>query len=234
MLTVASVSWVATVSVIVAAIALVASSVSAFVATRGLRVANQQALHARRAFVGSNFLSLMNKLQEEHARVARGRLKAHFSRECDYCQPPRGLRRRRASCDGHPLRWAGSGSSPPAVDADHAAQLFDQVGIMLRNDMIDAEPILNNWGVTILEIYIVSLAVVSDRRNWHVNPEHWRSFDELATKAAEDQSVPIWLRDAYFTVIGSARLDGLDATIAESSCLFSVPRSNRQRGSQRV
>jgi hypothetical protein len=229
----ASVSWATVVSLFVAFLAVCVSSLSAFVAAQGLRVAHQQALHAQRAFLGSNFLALMNKLQEESARTARGRLKAHFSHECSDCQPRR-FCRPKAACDGHPLRWVGSRSSAPAIDADRAAQLFDQVGIMLDNEMIDAAPMLNNWGVTILEIYIVALPVINDRRDWHVNPAHWRSFDALAAKAAEDKSVPSWLRDAYFGVIGSMIHKGVDLTIAELPGAFSVPRPNRRNAPERI
>jgi hypothetical protein len=146
----------------------------------GVLIALYQAKQARRAFLGQNFLTLMEKLQAKDARDNRGILKDHL-------RPPDG--------EGELLRWEGAQSSRVAKLAVDVSQLFDQVGILVRKNMVDRSAILDNWSPTILEMYIVCLPVIHGRQA--TNPYLWRSFQQLAAEASNSSYISDELANAY-------------------------------------
>jgi hypothetical protein len=174
----------------------------------GVLIALYQAKQARRAFLGQNFLTLMEKLQAKDARDNRGTLKDHL--------------RPRAG-DGELLCWEGAQSSSAAKLAADVCQLFDQVGILVRANMVDRSAILDNWSPTIIEMYIVCLPVIHGRQA--TNPYLWRSFQELAAEASSSSYISDELAKAYRAVAGGKRSHAeMGGLIRDLPGLFLLPR----------
>jgi len=178
------------------------------IALFGAGLAVTQTRFAREAFLGQNFLTLMEKLQADGERTARASLKAYLYGEVG---------------DRSPLQWHGSTSSTEALAADRVSQLFDQVGILIDARMVDAAAILDNWSPTIIEAFIVALPVIHERRK--TNEHLWRSFDRLVDKAHRNTYVPDSLRSSYGRLMALIADSGVGHVIANNPDAFTLTRS---------
>ena len=118
----------------------------------------------RRQHSTESFWVIVGRLQEVEVRRARRHLLTAF---------------RNGTLRADPSLWPED-----VIDAaELTASRFDEIGILVRSNVLDVELLLPSWNNTILRCWEAALPLITHQREHLSDPSRWRDFEALAERA---------------------------------------------------